>query len=179
MNIEFEKDVLSYLNLPSIPIKEWNHKDGFKDGVAIIEYNDERHGYAIATYDPQKDKEPIIKKVFSLEPYKKIERIMVVPTYMNNDVNTMDLDDESKKAAERLANEATELENDGVEYEKVVTPLNEFFFENITNDEQGRAFIKAYNQSKRIRGKVPKNHDAIVARLAVIWADENKKGYKK
>lgn len=179
MNIEFEKDVLSYLNLPSIPIKEWNGKDGFKDGVAVIEYRNGNHGYAIAEFDPQVDSEPRIKKVFTLEPFKAIVRIMVVPAYMNNDVSSMDLDDESKKAAERLANEVTELENDGVDFEMITTPKNEFFFDNITNDEQGRAFIKAYNQSKRIRGKVPKNHDAIVARLAVIWSDENKKGKRK
>lgn len=178
MNIEFENEVLSYLNLPSIPIKEWNKKDGFKDGVAIIEYNNERLGYAIATFAPQKDKEPVVKKVFSLEPYKAIKRIMVVPTYMNNDVDNMDLDDDSKKNAYRLAQEAEELENEGVDIDMIEMPSNEYFFDHITNDEEGMAYIKSYNMRNRIRGKVPRNHDAIVARLGVIWSDLNRKKSK-
>ena len=179
MNIEFENEVLTQLNLPSIPIKEWNGENAFKDGVAIVEYRDGSLAYAIASFDPAVDDKPRIKKTFNVVPFVAIKKIFVVPSYMNNDVSTMDLDDESKKAAERLANEVKELESEGVEYEKIVAPSNEFFFDNITNDEQGRAFIKAYNQSKRIRGKVPKSHDAIVARLAVIWSDENKKGVRK
>lgn len=173
--IEFEKDVLKYLNLPSIPIKEWNGKDVFKDGVAVIEYKDGLLGYAIAEYDPTRNAKPVIKKTFSVIPFVAIQKIFVVPSYMNNDVSTMDLDDESKKAAMRLIQEVNELENEGVDYEKLVLPMNEYFFDHITNDDQGRAFIKAYNQSHRIKGKAPKNHDAIVARLGVIWADENKK----
>ena len=35
--IEFEKEVIKYLNIPSIPKKEWDGKSSFSKGVALLE----------------------------------------------------------------------------------------------------------------------------------------------
>lgn len=77
-----------------------------------------------------------------------------------------------------MANEADELENEGVESNGNIVNTNEYFFDNIHNDDEAIAFIKAYNKRNKINGKVPKNHDTIVMRLGVIFADMEKKNKK-
>ena len=174
MKIEFEKEVLDFLNIPSIPLKEWNGKDSFKDGVAVVSLMEEREAYAVATFNAETDDKPRIRKVFSQEPFFSVKEIFVVPSYMDVDnIDDMDLDKESKEAAHRLAEEAEELENNGVK--KTELPDNEWYFDNIHNDEEALAFIKTMNQKMKIKGKLPKNHDAIVARLGVLWRDLQKK----
>ena len=171
--IKCEKEVIKYLNLPSIPKKGWDGESSFKDGVADIELYDKSNAYAVATFDPEKDKEPRIKKVFNQEPFGKIISIFVVPSYMNNDTESFDLDEQSMKAAADLIDEAAELEMEGVD-DTIETPENEYFFDNIHNDEEATAFIKAYNAERKIKGAVPKKHENIIMKLSVIWMEQQK-----
>ena len=61
--VEYEKEVIAYLNIPSIPKKEWNQQDSFQNGVAIVSLSLGRLAYAVCTFDKETDKEPRIKKV--------------------------------------------------------------------------------------------------------------------
>lgn len=172
MEILFEKEVCKFLNIPSIPKKAWDKKSPFVSGVAIVNMNFGRKGYAVARFDAEKEKEPNIIKVFASEQFYGIDEIFVVPEYMDVDVDKADLDDESKKKAEELAQQAEEIENEGKEDFK--EPENPYYFDNITNDEEAIAFIQAYNQKNGIKGAVPKKHDTILMRLSVIFADSQK-----
>lgn len=172
--IQNEKEVLAYLRLPSIPKKEWDNKSSFSKGVAVLTLVYGGQTYAVATFDNEKDVTPRILKVFSPERFTVIEKIFIVPEYMDvDDIKDADLDEESKKRAEELASEAKEIEDDGVE-EETRLPENEYFFDHIHSDEEARAYIEAYNKSNRIRGRVPKSHEGLVMRLSVIYAETNK-----
>ena len=173
--VNFEKEVLAYLDLPAIPKKEWDGQSQFDKGVAVVALSAGGEGYAVASFNPEKgDTAPSIKKVFGSEPFNKIVRIYLVPDYMEKDMENADLDDESKKKAEEIINEATEIENDGAELETPPPTENEYMFDFIHNDEEAVAYIEAYNKKNKIAGRVPKKHDAIIMRLAVIHAEENK-----
>lgn len=173
--ILFQKEVCEYLNLPSIPLKEWDKETPFEKGVAVVKMAFDEKGYAVARYNPEKDKEPVITKVFASQPFYGIENVFIVPDYMETDVKEADLDDESKKKAEELANEAEQIVEEGAgEVQSVETPENPYMFDNITNDEEAIAFIEAYNKKNKIGGRVPKTHDTILMRLAVIYADQKK-----
>ena len=177
--IEFEKELLAYLNLPSIPRKEWKEGDmPFEKGVAVIEYYGERLAYAVCKFDPNSGiKRPRVIKTFGTEPFIKIVKVFVVPNYMSNieDVKDMDLDEQSKKKAEQMLKEAQELETEGTkEDDELKNPKNEYYFDHITNDEEAKAFIRSYNIRNHIKGKIPSTHDGIVMRLAVIFSDTRK-----
>ena len=176
--IQFEKEIIDFLGLPSIPKKEHDGKSAFEKGVAIIELRYGREAYAVCKFDTESgDKEPRIVKTFGIEPFIGIKQVFVVPNYMNDieDVKDMDLDDESKKRAEQILQEAKEIENEGVDNEELKTPKNEYYFDHITNDEQGMAFIRSYNSRNKIKGKIPSTHEGIIMRLAVIFSDTMKK----
>ena len=177
MEVQFKENVCKFLNIPSIPLKEWDGKSSFKDGVAITQLADNVFAYAVCTFDANVDKMPRIVKVFAQETFFGIAKIFVVPAFMNTDVETMDLDEESKKAAERLVQDAKEIEKG--DEEKIELPQNEYSFDHIHNDEEAIAFITAYNKENNIRGAVPTKHDTIVMRLSVIYAELQKKGTKK
>lgn len=173
--IRFKQDVCNYLRLPDIPKKKWDGKTSFECGVGVAITKNEEQCYAVVSFNADDDKEPRIKKVFGYDIIKSVEEVYVVPAYMNEDnVEQMDLDEESKKRALEVAKEAKEIENEGVA-ETVETPANEYFFDNIHNDEEARAFIEAYNKQRKIKGSSPKKHDTIVMRLGVIWAERNNK----
>jgi hypothetical protein len=91
------------------------------------------------------------------------------------DIENADLDEQSKKAAERLAQETEELAETSENEEKVEMPENEYFFDHIHNDEEAIAFITAYNRDNNIRGAVPSKHETLVMRLGVIFNDMKKK----
>lgn len=175
MEIKFEKEVCDFLALPSIPVKEWNGRDSFKFGVAITQLVLGGTAYAVCTFDAEKDKEPRIKKVFSQERFDAVKKIFVVPSYMNTeDIQKADLDEQSKKAAERLAQETKEMAEIPEGEAEIAMPENPYFFDNIHNDEEAIAFIMAYNKHNGIRGNAPTKHDTIMMRLAVIHAELNK-----
>lgn len=175
--ISFEKEVCSYLNIPSLPKKEWDGKSSFKNAVATIKLGGSRLAYAVASYNEAKDDAPRVVKSFMTEPFYGIDKIFVVPSYMDTDVDNMDLDEQSKKAAEDLKKEADELENQGAD-ENMEVPENEYCFDHIHNDEEAIAFIEAYNRENNIKGAIPKKHESIIARLTVIYAESLKKAPK-
>ena len=177
--VEYEKEVVAYLNLPNLPKKEWNQQDSFKDGVAIVGLSLGRLAYAVCTFDKETDKEPRIKKVFGIEPFTSIEKVFVVPSYMDNDTSDADLDAESKKRAEQLAAEAEELENKGTVEEAVenANKLPEWIFDEIHNMSEAQAWLKQYNIRNGIKkGKVPTNEETIKMRLYNIYmSNKNRK----
>lgn len=178
--VKFEIDAIRYLKLPSMPKKEWNGTDEFDRGVAILELMSGEEACAVCAFEPDRgDTAPVVTKVFDLEPYKRISRIFVVPNYMTmeEDIHDMDLDEESKKKAQMLVKEAQELENEGIE--KVEMPKNEYFFDNITNDDEAKAFIQNYNTRNKIKGRIPTTHEGLVMRLSVIFNDDKKKTRSK
>lgn len=169
--IEFEKEVIAYLNLPSIPKKEWNQQDSFQDGVAVVSLSLGRQAYAVCTFDANTDREPRITKVFGIEPFVSIDKVFVVPAYMGNDITETDLDDESKKRAEQLVAEAQELENKGTVDEAVqeANKLPEWIFPDIQNREQAIAYIKSYRKINHIKGKIPDNDETLKSCLYAIY----------
>ena len=177
--IEFEKEVIAYLNLPSIPRKEWNQIDSFQSGVAVVNMSLGRQAYAVCTFNKDEDKEPRIKKVFGIEPFTGIEKVFVVPSYMDNNTTDVDLDAESKKRAEQLAAEAQELENNGVvdEAVKEADKLPEWIFDEIHNMSEAQAWLKQYNIRNGIRkGKIPTSEETIKMRLYNIYmSNKNRK----
>lgn len=182
--ILFEEEVLDKLKLPSIPLKKWNGKDSFKEGVAVITLMSGYLAYAVASFNAEEDKEPRITKVFTLEPFSGVKDIFVVPSYMDSveDVEDMDLDNESKEAALRLAEEAQELEEEGVESDemKEMKELPEWVFDNIHNAEEAAAFIKAYNHKNKINGgRLPKDEEALKLRLITIHEEIKKNNENK
>lgn len=175
MKIEFEKEILDFLKIPSIPLKQWDGKSSFKDGVAVLSLMDEREAYAVATFDAESETEPRIKKVFSQVPFNSVGDIFVVPSYMDVDnIENMDLDNESKEAAQRLAEEAEELENEGVE-EHTEMPESEWCFDEIHNLDEAIAWVKNYNSRNRIKGRIPKDEETVKLRLLTIWKELNSK----
>ena len=177
--VEFEKEVVTYLNIPSIPKKEWNQTDSFQCGVAVINLSLGRQAYAVCSFDKETDKEPRITKVFGVEPFGGIDKIFVVPAYMDNNTVDADLDAESKKRAEQLAAEAQELENDGTVDEAVqeADKLPEWIFDEIHNMSEAQAWLKQYNICNGIRnGKVPTSEETIKMRLYNIYmSNKNRK----
>lgn len=169
--IQFEKEVLNYLRLPSIPLKEWDGKTSFKDGVAVVSLYGKREAYAVATFNADTDKKPNIKKTFSIEPFREVKAIFVVPSYMNVDVEHADADKETKDAMERLKEEAEELENEGSEGEKPDVPENEWCFDEIHNLEEAQAWLKTYNKTNGVKCGVPKKEETVKLRLLAIWKE--------
>ena len=179
--IEFEKEAIDYLGLPSIPKKEFDGHTPFSKGIAVLELFGGEEAYAICAFDPEKGHtKPKVTKVFRVVPFTKIKRIFVVPNYMSTieDVGQMDLDDESKKRAEQILKEAEEIENEGVEENSNTVPIDtlpEWIFPEIENKEQAEAWIRQYNSRNRIKGKIPSNEDTIKLRLYSIYIETRNK----
>lgn len=177
--IQFEKEIINYLNLPNIPKRVWDGLSSFQDGVAVVNLSLGRQAYAVCSFDKETDREPRINKVFGIEPFTGIEKVFVVPAYMDNDTNDVDLDAESKKRAEQLAAEAHELENNGVVDEAVqeADKLPEWIFDEIHNMSEAQAWLKQYNIRNGIRkGKVPTSEETVKMRLYNIYmSNKNRK----
>lgn len=169
-----EREVIDYLQIPSIPTKKWDGAKSFARGVALLTLIDGSKSYAVASFDSENDTKPRIVKVFSLMPYNaNFEIVGIVPDYMDTDnINEWDLSKESIEAAQKIANEANELESNASP--SIEAPEHEYFFDFINNDEEAQAYIRAWNKNNGIRGRVSQSHDAIIAKLAAIWAQENK-----
>jgi hypothetical protein len=176
MEIQFNKEVCEYLRLPSIPLKEWDGKSAFRDGVCVVDNISGVLSYAVCTFDPECDREPRVKKVFSSEPFSHMEKIFVVPSYMDVDVTDADLDEQSMKAAEALASEAEELTHDECDTPK--PPTNPFCFDEIHDLEEARAWLANYYKMNRVKGKMPKTEENIKLKLLSIWYERNGKSSK-
>ena len=176
--IRFEKEIITFLDIPSIPKKEWDGKSSFAKGVAVLEMRDGNEAYGVCTFDADNGgTKPVVVKVFGIEPFVSIKNVFVVPTYMTteDEIKDMDLDEQSKKKVQQVLDEAKEVENEGVVGdEELEKPKNEYYFDHITNDEEAKAFIRSYNSRNHIKGKIPSTHDGIVMRLAVIFSDTRK-----
>lgn len=168
--ILYKDEVCRYLSLPAIPKKIWDGKKSFAYGIATLALIDGGEAYAVVSFDAERDSEPIIKRVFGFEQFDHIKTIAIVPTYMDVDIDNMDLDDDSKEQARFLLEEAEEVAIDPSQ----MIQTSEYLFDNIHNDEEARAFIRAYNQKQKIKGGIPRTHDGLIMRLAVIHADLNK-----
>lgn len=178
--VKFEREICDYLRIPSIPKKEWNKKDSFKKGVAIVQLSVSGYGYAVCTFDAENDNEPRIIKSFASEPFYGIEKIFVVPNYMNTsekDIKEMDLDEESKKKVESLVQEAQELTKQSEENKEIeeMQQLPEWIFPEISNAEEARAWLQSYNSKNRIKGKIPTNEETIKMRLLNIYSQMKNK----
>jgi len=176
--IHNEIEVCQYLGIPSIPKKEWDGKTSFKQGVAVANMIDGQEAYVVVTFDAEKDEKPREIKVFSSVPFKGLGKVFVVPSYMDTDVEKMDLDEESKKKAEVLIKEAEELENEGVESAKAtsIDDLPEWIFPEITNKEEAQAWLRQYNHMNKIKkGKIPSNEETLKLRLYSIYKEQQKK----
>lgn len=173
--IQFEKEILDFLRLPSIPKKEHDGKQSFKDGVAVVNLRDGGQAYAVCTFDSETMNEPKVKKVFGITPHKNIEKIFVVPSYMDDKVEDMDLSPRDKERAEQLVQEARDLENGGVQVKQTPMPESEYCYDHIANDEQAMAFIREWNKRHGMKkGKVPTTHEGITTKLLAMWMDDNR-----
>lgn len=169
-----EKEICEYLGIPSIPKKKWDGKSSFKRGVGIVDLVLGGQSYAVVSFDAEKDKDCKVVKVFNMEQFKLgFDNVFVVPDYMDTDVETMDLDEESKRAAKTLVDEVKDLENADDASSKVELPENEYYFPNITSDEEAIAFLTSYNKTNKIRGKIPTTHEHIIMRLSVVYSELN------
>lgn len=173
--VKFEKEVCDYLHIPSIPKKEHDGKSSFKKGVAIVKLAVSGFGYAVCTYDAESEQEPRIIKSFASEPFYGIEKIFVVPNYMNTseqDIKEMDLDDESKKKAEQLVQEAQGLTQHSEQDKEIdeMQNLPEWIFAEINSLDEARAWLSNYNSRNRIKGKIPTNEETIKMRLLNIYS---------
>lgn len=176
-----ENEVCKYLGIPNIPKKKWDGKSGFKKGVGIVDLMSGNKAYVSVTFNPEKDKSCKVVKVFINEQFSNVDNdeIFVVPDYMDTNVENMDFDEKSKEAAQALVNEALDLENADTAASKVELPENEYYFDNIHDDEEAQAFIKSYNSTNKVRGgKVPTTHEGIIMRLSVIYSELNSKSPK-
>lgn len=172
--VRFKTDVCNYLRLPDIPKKKWDGQSSFEHGVGIADTKNGEQVYVTVSFDAEKDKEPRIMKTFGYDIINKVVDVFVVPSYMDDsNIEKMDLDEESKKRVAEIAKEAKEIENEGVA-EKVTMPESEYFFDHIHDDNEARAFIESYNKKNKIKGSIPRKHEALVMRLGVIWAETNK-----
>ena len=173
--VNYEKEVCEYLTIPNIPLKEWDGKSPFDKGVALIVTRTGIEEYAVASFDKNISNEPRIKKVFGNEPFAEIKKYFVVPTYMDINVDNADLDEESKRKAELLAQEAIELESSGVEEKDDITNTSEWVFDEIKNKGQAIAWLKSYNRTNKIKGRVPSDEETIKMRLLSIRSELNKR----
>ena len=176
----YEDEVCKYLNLPAIPKKIWNGKASFKKAVVAVVLATDKKAYAIASFDADVDDKPHIVKAFSVIPFsvKDDAVFYVVPEYMDiESIEAWDVDSESKKAAHALAEEARELENEGVvDDTPKIEDLGEWIFPEINNKEEAEAWLRRYNTRNGIRkNKVPSNAETLKLRLYAIYCELNKK----
>lgn len=173
--IRFEKEICDYLQIPSIPIKKWNGKDSFRNGVGIVKLALGDFAYAVCRYDNEADEKPKVVKYFATEPFYEITDIFIVPNYMEVDVENADLDEESKKAAQRLADEAIELTAMEEENEMdALKTLPEWIFPEIHNLEEAQAWLKNYNTMNKLKGRIPTSKETIILRLYNIHSQMKK-----
>ena len=171
-----QDDVCRFLAIPAVPKKRWDGEKSFKDGVAVTDLVDGTQAYAVATYDSEQDNEPRIRKVFAQVPFRAVSDIYVVPNYMDKEIDTMDLDEDSKRAAKEILDQATALETKDTEDKETETENTpEWVFDEIHNIDEAKAWIKSYRKRNKIRGSIPKTEENIKAYLLVVKANQKRK----
>ena len=171
--VQFEKEVLEYLNIPSIPKKEFDGKTSFAKGVALLNLRGEREAYAVASFDADVDKKPNIVKVFGIEPFVGIKKVFVVPAYMTTEeeIKDMDLDEQSKKKAAEILKEASEIENEGTKDENPMENLPEWIFPEINSKQEAEAWLRNFQSRNKQQGRIPTTEENIKLRLFSIYTE--------
>lgn len=175
--IRFEKEIITFLDIPSIPKKEWDGKSSFAKGVAVLEMRDGNESYGVCTFDADVDKKPNIVKVFGIEPFANIKQIFVVPAYMTteDEIKNMDLDEQSKKKVQQVLDEAKEVENEGTKEENPMANLPEWIFEEIHSKDEAVAWLKNFQSRNKQKGRIPTTDENIKLRLFSIYSELQKK----
>lgn len=177
MNILFEKEITTFLNLPSIPKKEWDGKSSFQKGVAVLEMRNNNEAYAVVSFDADKDKTPNVTKVFGIEPFVGIKKVFVVPSYMTTEeeIKDMDLDEQSKKKVQEVLDEAKEIENEGTKEENPMDNLPEWIFSEIHSKDEAVAWLRNFQSRNKQKGRIPTTDENIKLRLFSIYSELQKK----
>lgn len=171
--IRNENEVCKHLAIPSIPKKEWDGKSHFKRGVGIVEMDDGNESCVVVRFMDD-DKEPCVIKTFDTFPFVRLKSVFVIPQYMvQPDYDNMNLEPQSVEKMKLLEQEAQELEQEDLS-EDVEKKEHEYYFSHIHNDDEAKAYIKAYNKQNKINAKTPKSHQDILMRLSVIWMEEHR-----
>ena len=171
----YEKEICSYLNIPSIPKKVWDGKKPFKNACGIVETKSGLKAYAVFEF-AESSNSAMVKKVFGEEPIVGIGEIYPIPDYMDiQNIVKWDLSEESKKAANALVEEAIELESDDSEKEEKIE--NEWFFDEIHNIDEARAWVASYRKTNKMKGAAIKDEDSLKNFLYVIYKNK-KRGLK-
>ena len=173
--VNFEKEVCEYLHIPSIPKKKFDGTTSFEKGVAIIKLIDGLEAYAIATFNKEKDEQPRILKVFSITTFDTRKEIFIVPNYMDTNIKDADLDEEAKKKAQEIVEEAQEIENENTQDELDIDLTNEWVFDEIHNADEARAWLSAYNERNGIKGRLPQKEETLKLRLLAIKTETDNK----
>jgi len=171
--IRFEKEIITFFDIPSIPKKEWDGKSSFVKGVAVLKMHDGNESYGVCTFDADVDKKPNVVKVFGIEPFVKIKQVFVVPAYMTSEdeIKDMDLDEHSKKKVRQVLDEAKEVENEGTNEENPMENLPEWIFPEIENREQAVAWLKNFQSRNKQKGRIPTTEENIKLRLYSIYCE--------
>ena len=168
----YKNETLAYLDIPKIPQKEWDRQTPFKNGVGIAKTN-VGEVYVVVGYSEDDENNLKIRKVFGLEPIIEITKVYPIPDYMDmNGIENWDVDDESKQNAMAVAKEVIEMENEQEEEQK--EEYKEWFFDEIHNLEEARAWVAAYRKRNRIKGTPPKTEDAIKNYLYVLYKNQKR-----
>ena len=171
INKMYEKEICNYLNIPSIPKKEWDGQKPFKSACGEVTLIGDMQAYAVFGFN-EKEGKPFVKKVFGEERIMHIGKIYPVPDYMDmQNIDNWDVDEESKNAASILANEAMEMEQ---QEQKTPEILNEWYFDEIHNIEEARAWVASYKKRNRIRGTMPKTEETLKSYLYVLYKNQKR-----
>lgn len=171
--ILYKNEIVEYLNLPNIPKKPWDGKRPFKSAVGVLQTKWGGLTYAVLGFS-EKANAAYVKKVFGEEPFIAINEIYPVPDYMDiEDIENWDLDEDSKKAAKSLAQEALEKE----EIEEKEEKYSEWYFDEIHNIDEARAWVANYRRMNKIKGNSPKTEEKLKDYLYVVYKNQ-KRGLK-
>lgn len=168
----YEKEMLSFLNIPKVPKKEWDGKTPFKSGVGVANTK-VGEAFVVVGYSENENGDNIkILKVFGLEPIIEITKVYPVPDYMDlKSIESWDVDEKSKNAALEIASEVAEMES---EEEKPQEQFSEWFFDEIHNIEEARAWVAAYRKRNRVKGNMPKSEEALKNYLYVLFKNQKR-----
>ena len=167
--IRFENKICQFLGIPAIPKKKWDKETQFDNGVAIIKRVTGDEDYAVCSFNSTIDENVRITKDFGFEPFVEIIEVYPVPAYMEDNIENMQLDEESKMAMEVLLEEKKEIVNKNVEKPKV--DVYEWGYPFIKNQKEAEAYLAKNNT----RGRIPTNKITLQNKLRLMYREEQNK----
>ena len=156
------------LGIPKCPKKKWDNESSFDSGIAIVRRITGSEHCAICTFNSTTDSGVRIIKDFGAEPFVGIVAVYPIPAYMDDNIEKMDIDDESREAMEDLLREKEEIINKDVEKPKIEE--YEWGYDFIHNKQEAVAFLK----TKKLKGNLPTKDEVIKAKLRVMYRNEQK-----